>query len=206
MPLAYRRTRGKSYTTCEDEFIELNIETMTAAEIGRHIGRTEKSVSERALRIGCGARDSRTIPRSKYGVHECNIAFQLVQDGMSIRLAAEKLDINYHVLRYNIKKRSEVNMQQVVRDYKYLAGIAAQHEKQCRYKQAEAIWIEAKEKAKTTKNQQWAEARATHCAKLKNTIEPKFGFVMCRLCNSQHVAESNAAKFIGAKGYCLACV
>ena len=94
----------------------------------------------------------------------------------------------------------------LIRDYKYLAKIAAIHERQCRFKQAEAIWLDARDKSRHQKNKHWAIARAEHCARLKNTIEPKFGFVMCRLCKSEHVAESNAAKFIGTKGYCLACV
>ena len=93
-----------------------------------------------------------------------------------------------------------------VRDYKYLARVASRYERWCRYKQAEAIWIDAKELARTKTNAEWADARAVHCAKLKERLEPKTGFVMCRLCNTQHLEESVTAKFIGIKGYCLACV
>ncbi|UAN43865.1 DNA-binding protein [Serratia sp. JSRIV001] len=84
----------KRWNETEEKALKQNASTMTAKQIGYLLGRTEKSVSVRAAIIGVCMRKSGDAHHSrKYSEADIDIARQLHDAGMGLRLIAEKLEI-----------------------------------------------------------------------------------------------------------------
>lgn len=68
----------------------------TAAEIGGRLGRGVDSVKHKARAIGVSLRTyGERCPWAKYSDHDCELARRLHEEGMSLPLIAEKLEIPY---------------------------------------------------------------------------------------------------------------
>lgn len=84
----------KRWNEAEDKTVKESANTLTAKQIGYLLGRTEKSVQARAIIIGIGLRKSGNAHHSrKYSEADIDLAHQLHNTGMGLRLIAEKLEI-----------------------------------------------------------------------------------------------------------------
>ena len=84
------------YTASEDRFIKKHGSHMTAEAIGEAIGRTARSVAQRAfiLKVDMRKRGTSNV-NGKLTDEDVELMRQLRDDGMRIREIAEKFDIHY---------------------------------------------------------------------------------------------------------------
>lgn len=93
----------KKWTGTEDKVLRDCANSLTAAQIGDLIGRTEKAVISHAGVLKVKLRKSGDKHHNrKYSVKDIELAHLLQADGMPFRLIAEKLEIPFASLKNHL--------------------------------------------------------------------------------------------------------
>jgi len=93
-------TGRKRWTPAEDAIISKHAGTLTATKIAAQLEeRTASQVTHRAKRLKISLKThGDNCSWSKYSDHDCELARQLHDEGMAVKLISEKLEIPFHAL------------------------------------------------------------------------------------------------------------
>lgn len=90
----------KRWSAAEDKVVKDHASTLTAKQIGHLLGRTEKSIGARAAVIGIQLRKRGDAYHGrKYPEADIELARQLHETGMGLRMIAEKMEIPFASLK-----------------------------------------------------------------------------------------------------------